>query len=50
MREVVICEPVRTAIGGYGGTFQPLSATDVNLRRDLYTKDLASGAVGSVLG
>ena len=31
-------------------TSQPLSATDVNLRRDLYTKDLASGAVGAVLG
>ncbi|SKB06195.1 acetyl-CoA C-acetyltransferase [Aeromicrobium choanae] len=31
MREVVICEPVRTAIGGYGGSLAPLSATDLGV-------------------
>lgn len=31
MRDVVICEPVRTAIGGYGGMFQSLSATDLGV-------------------
>jgi acetyl-CoA C-acetyltransferase len=29
MREVVICEPVRTAIGGYGGMFKSLTATEL---------------------
>jgi len=28
-RDVVICQPVRTAIGGYGGMFRSLSATDL---------------------
>ena len=28
-RDVVICEPVRTAIGGYGGMYRSLSATDL---------------------
>jgi acetyl-CoA C-acetyltransferase len=31
MREVVICEPVRTAIGEYGGVFKPLSAVDLGV-------------------
>lgn len=31
MRDVVICEPVRTAIGGYGGQFKSLSATDLGV-------------------
>ena len=30
-REVVICEPVRTAIGGYGGMFKTLTATDLGV-------------------
>ncbi|MDA8116740.1 MAG: acetyl-CoA C-acetyltransferase [Actinomycetota bacterium] len=30
-RQVVICEPVRTAIGGYGGMFKPLSATELGV-------------------
>jgi len=29
MRDVVICEPVRTAIGGYGGMFKSLTATEL---------------------
>src|SRR5207253_187676 len=31
MREVVICEPVRTAIGGYGGMFKSLTATELGV-------------------
>ena len=31
MREVVICEPVRTAIGGYGGMFKSLTATQLGV-------------------
>ncbi|XVV38332.1 acetyl-CoA C-acetyltransferase [Streptomyces sp. CA-100214] len=29
MREAVICEPVRTPIGGFGGSFKTLSAVDL---------------------
>jgi acetyl-CoA C-acetyltransferase len=29
MLEVVICEPVRTAVGGYGGVFKPITAVDL---------------------
>jgi acetyl-CoA C-acetyltransferase len=31
MREAVICEPVRTAIGGYGGMFKALTAVDLGV-------------------
>lgn len=31
MRDVVICEPVRTAIGGYGGVFKALTATELGV-------------------
>jgi acetyl-CoA C-acetyltransferase len=31
MREVVICEPVRTAIGGYGGMFRSVTAVDLGV-------------------
>ncbi|HEY7008541.1 MAG TPA: acetyl-CoA C-acetyltransferase [Jatrophihabitantaceae bacterium] len=31
MRDVVICEPVRTAIGGYGGMFRSLTATQLGV-------------------
>jgi len=30
-REVVICEPVRTAIGGYGGMFKNVTAVDLGV-------------------
>ena len=30
-RQVVICEPVRTAIGGYGGMFKSLTATELGV-------------------
>lgn len=29
MREAVICEPVRSAVGGYGGALKPLSAQEL---------------------
>ncbi|ORB76229.1 acetyl-CoA C-acetyltransferase [Mycobacterium scrofulaceum] len=31
MRETVICEPVRTPIGRYGGMFKPLTAVDLGV-------------------
>lgn len=31
MRDVVICEPVRTAIGGYGGMFRSLTPTELGV-------------------
>src|SRR4029078_1514239 len=31
MREAVICEPVRTPIGRYGGMFKSLSAVDLGV-------------------
>ncbi|MFF2395427.1 acetyl-CoA C-acetyltransferase [Nocardia sp. NPDC058114] len=31
MREAVICEPVRTPIGRYGGVFSPLTAVDLGV-------------------
>lgn len=30
-REVVVCEPVRTAIGGYGGMFKSVTAVDLGV-------------------
>lgn len=29
--DVVICEPVRTAVGGYGGVFRPVTAVDLGV-------------------
>ncbi|GAA1022244.1 acetyl-CoA acetyltransferase [Acrocarpospora pleiomorpha] len=31
MRDVVVCEPVRTAIGGYGGMYKSLSASELGV-------------------
>ena len=31
MREAVICEPVRTAVGGYGGMFKSLTAAELGV-------------------
>lgn len=31
MREVVVCEPVRTAVGAYGGAFRSASAVDLGV-------------------
>ncbi|MGH1565263.1 acetyl-CoA C-acetyltransferase [Mumia sp. DW29H23] len=31
MRDVVVCEPVRTAVGAYGGAFRSMSAVDLGV-------------------
>ncbi len=51
-REVVICSPVRTAIGTYGGTLKDLPAADlgaVAIRACLDRAKLSPDAVGSVV-
>ncbi|MEZ0353015.1 acetyl-CoA C-acetyltransferase [Mycobacterium sp. pR1184] len=50
--EVVICEPVRTPIGRYGGMFKPLSAVDLGvaaLKGLLERTGLAADAVQDVI-
>ncbi len=52
MRQAVICEPVRTPIGRYGGMFKSHSAVDlgvVALRGLLDRTGLAPAAVGDVI-
>ncbi|MBV9208825.1 MAG: acetyl-CoA C-acetyltransferase [Actinobacteria bacterium] len=52
MREIVICEPVRTPIGRYGGALKPLSAAelgDIALRGLLDRTGLDPAAVGDVV-
>ena len=52
MREVVICEPVRTPIGRYGGSLQPLSAAELGeiaLRGLLERTGLDPAAVDNVV-
>ncbi len=52
MREVVICEPVRTPVGRYGGSFKPLSAAELGetaLRALLDRTGLDPAAVGDVV-
>ncbi|MBN9742706.1 acetyl-CoA C-acyltransferase [Amycolatopsis sp. A1MSW2902] len=52
MREVVICEPVRTPIGRYGGSLRPLSAADLGeaaLRGLLERTGLDPAAVEDVI-
>ncbi|BBY25272.1 acetyl-CoA C-acetyltransferase [Mycobacterium stomatepiae] len=52
LREVVICEPVRTPIGGYGGMFSSLSAVDLGvtaLKGLLDRTGLAPDAVQDVI-
>ena len=52
VREVVICEPVRTAIGGYGGQFRAVSAADLGvaaLRGLLDRTGLAADAIEDVI-
>lgn len=51
-RDVVICSPVRTAIGTYGGTLKDLPAADlgaVAIRASLDRAKLSPDAVGSVV-
>jgi acetyl-CoA C-acetyltransferase len=52
MRETVICEPVRTPIGRYGGVFAPLTAVDLGvaaLRGLLDRTGIAPEAVEDVI-
>ena len=52
MRDAVICEPLRTPVGRYGGVFRDLTATDlatVVLRELVERATLQPGDVGDVL-
>jgi acetyl-CoA C-acetyltransferase len=57
MRDVVICNPVRTAIGGFGGALKNVPATDLGAaavretirRSGLDAKELASVVMGNVV-
>jgi acetyl-CoA C-acetyltransferase len=51
-REVVICSPVRTAIGTYGGTLKDIPAVDlgaVTVRATLERAKLSPGDIGTVV-
>jgi acetyl-CoA C-acetyltransferase len=51
-REVVVCSPVRTAIGTYGGTLRDTSATDLGaavIRATLERAKLPPGEINSVV-
>ncbi|MFI5715755.1 acetyl-CoA C-acetyltransferase [Nocardia sp. NPDC051750] len=51
MTDAVICEPLRTPIGGYGGAFRPLTAVDlgVTVLRELVARGLPADAVDDVI-
>ncbi|KQO56570.1 MULTISPECIES: acetyl-CoA C-acetyltransferase [unclassified Methylobacterium] len=51
MRDIVLCSPVRTAIGTYGGSLKGVSATDLGafaIRETLRRSGLDAGLLGSV--
>lgn len=51
-REVVICNPVRTAVGTYGGTLKDVPAADLGatvIRATRERAKLANGAIGTVV-
>ncbi|MBI5131889.1 MAG: acetyl-CoA C-acyltransferase [Rhodopseudomonas palustris] len=51
-REIVLCHPVRTAIGGYNGSLKGTPATDLGsvvISETLHRAGLAADAVGSVV-
>lgn len=51
MRDIVLCHPVRTAIGGYGGSLKSVSATDLGaiaIRETLSRAGLDAARLGSV--
>ena len=51
-KEVVICSPVRTAIGTYGGTLKDMAAVDIGavaVRATLERAKLASGDIDTVV-
>ncbi len=50
-REIVLCHPVRTAIGAYGGSLKGIAATDLGataIRETLRRANLDASALGSV--
>ncbi|MGW5385401.1 acetyl-CoA C-acetyltransferase [Nocardia sp. NPDC003963] len=51
MNEAVICEPLRTPIGGYGGVFRSLTAVDLGVAvlRELVARGLPADAVDDVV-
>ncbi|MGW0179181.1 acetyl-CoA C-acetyltransferase [Nocardia sp. NPDC003345] len=51
MKDAVICEPLRTPIGGYGGVFRPLTAVDLGaaVLRELLARGLPAAAVDDVI-
>jgi len=52
LRDVVICEPLRTAVGGYGGVFRDVPATDLAatvIRELLARTGIDPGAVDDVI-
>ena len=51
-RDVVICSPVRTAIGTYGGSYKEMPATDLGatvVRATLDRAKLQPGEIGTVV-
>jgi acetyl-CoA C-acetyltransferase len=51
MRDIVLCNPVRTAIGGYGGSLKGVAATELGatvVRETLRRSGLDGGRLGSV--
>lgn len=51
MRDIVLCNPVRTAIGGYGGSLKGVAATELGaivVRETLRRSGLEGGRLGSV--
>lgn len=51
MRDIVLCNPVRTAIGGYGGSLKGIAATELGataVRETLRRSGLDAGRLGSV--
>jgi acetyl-CoA C-acetyltransferase len=52
LRDAVICEPVRTPVGGYGGVFRGVAATELAatvIRAVLERTGIAPGAVDDVI-
>ncbi|WP_114424134.1 acetyl-CoA C-acetyltransferase [Nocardioides houyundeii] len=51
MTDAVICEPLRTPIGGYGGVFKPLTAVDLGaaVLRELVARGLPPESIDDVI-
>ena len=51
MRDIVLCHPVRTAIGAYGGSLKGVAATDLGataIRETLRRAGREAGKLGGV--